>query len=118
MQTRHTIEIIKAKFEMIRILLREEFAATDLECGAYRRALIAATENTYVHLNDSMCDNLVMCRHCAQKRELLMQYLHLLDDLDNGSSMTSEMRGKLEAFPKLVNETIERINHVLSQLTA
>ncbi len=113
METKNMIEIIKAKFEMLRILLNEELQLEDLQHNKYLRALIEATENTYIHLNDSICESLHMCRECAQKRELLMGYLNLLDNIENGAEITPEMATQITQYPQAVRSIIDRINTVL-----
>ena len=113
MDTKNMIETIKAKFEMIRIVLNDTLHIDDLTHPKYLRALIDATESTYVHLNDSLCESLTMCHECAQKRDILMQYISLLDDIDNGTEITPAMAKKLSAYPEVVNSVIERIDEVL-----
>ncbi len=107
------IETIKAKFEIIHIILSDTLHIDDLKHPKYLRALIDATESTYVYLNDSLCESLTMCRECAQKRDILMQYITLLDDIDNGTEVTPVMAQKLSAYPEVVNSVIERIDEVL-----
>lgn len=116
MQTRTQIEIIKAKFEMISIVLDDSLSAEELSCPKYLRTLVKATEDTYVNLNDSICESLVMCKECAQKRELLMEYLNLLDDIDNGTPITSDMQEKLVSYPKAIRDIIDRIDTVLTEI--
>jgi|GEM_PF-3155496 len=113
MQTKAMIEIIKAKFEMIRIVLNDELHIEDLKHAKYLRTLIEATENTYVHLNDTICESLHMCRECAQKRELLMRYINLFDDIENGAAITPEMEREIRAYPQAIRGVIDRINTVL-----
>ena len=115
MDTKAMIEIIKAKFEMIRIVLNDELHLEDLKHSKYLRTLIEATENTYIQLNDSICESLHMCRECAQKRELLMQYINLLDDIENGAEVTPEKEQKLTEYPHAVRGIIERIDRVLRE---
>ncbi len=109
------IKMIKAKFETISIVAGEHLELQDLSSPKYLKALIDATESTYVQLNDSLCESLTMCYECAQKRDLLNSYLHLFDDLELGKIVEdAEMR--VNAFPKAVKEIIERINSVLDEL--
>ncbi len=116
MDTINMIETIKAKFEMISIILNQELHLNDIKHSKYLRALIDATESTYVHLNDSLCESLTMCKECAQKRDLLMQYITLLDDIDNGAPVTPVIQQKLAAYPEVVNSVIDRIDQVLLSL--
>lgn len=106
------IEIIKAKFETIKIILGESLTLEDLSSPKYLRALIDATESTYVHLNDSMCANLMMCQECAEKRDFLNQYLHLFDDIELGT-VVENAEEKLAHFPESVKQVIDKINIVL-----
>ncbi len=113
MEKKKMIEMIKTKFEMIGIVLNQSLHVDDIAHSKYLRALIDATENTYVHLNDSLCESLTMCQECAQKRDILMQYLTLLDDIENGTQVTPQMSEQLTAYPEVVNSIIQRIDKVL-----
>jgi len=57
-----------------------------------------------------------MCRECAQKRDILMQYLTMFDDIEHGAQVTPEMAQKLSSYPEVVNSVIERIDEVLLSL--
>ena len=106
------INIIKAKFETIKIIAGDTLTLEDLSSPKYIRALIDATESTYVHLNDSICDSLAMCQECAQKRELLNEYLHLFDDIELGK-VIDDAEEKIARFPESLKQVIDRINTVL-----
>lgn len=109
------IKIIKTKFEMIDIIAGEQLGLEDLASPQYLRALIDATESTYVHLNDAICASLEMCRECAKKRELLSEYLHIFDDIELGREL-HDVEEKVTKFPGAIKEIIERINVVLLEL--
>jgi len=109
------IKMIKAKFETIKIVTGDALTKEDLSNPKYLRALIDATESTYVHLNDSICDDLVMCQECAHKRDLLNEYLHLFDDLELGKT-AHDIEEKIAHFPEAIKQIIDRINTVLSDL--
>ena len=106
------IKMIKAKFETIKIMTGDELTTEDLSSPKYLSALIDATESTYVHLNDSICASLVMCQECAQKRELLSEYLHLFDDIELGR-VIHDVEEKVARFPESIKQIIDRINTVL-----
>jgi len=109
------IKMIKAKFETIKIVAGETLSREDLSSPKYLRALIDATESTYVHLNDSICESLAMCQECAQKRDLLNEYLHLFDDIELGKSMHN-IEDKIAHFPEAIKQVIDRINTVLNDM--
>ncbi len=106
------IKMIKAQFETIKIIVGESLTLEDLSNPKFLKALIDATENTYVHLNDTMCGDLIMCQECAQKRDLLNEYLHLFDDLELGK-MAENIEEKVKLFPESIKQIIDRINTVL-----
>jgi len=106
------IKMIKAKFETIRIITGEVLTLEDLSSPKYLKALIDATESTYVHLNDTMCEDLVMCQECAQKRDILNEYLHIFDDLELGKQV-HDTEEKIAHFPESLKQIIDRINTVL-----
>ncbi|MGC9351029.1 MAG: hypothetical protein ACP5D3_03495 [Sulfurovum sp.] len=107
------ILVIKAKFEMIKIVLGGRLTADDLSHRKYLKVLIDAAENTYLHLNDSICESLVMCKECAHKRDILNRYINLLDNIELGETIDNEMEEELSKFPEAINEIIDRINTVL-----
>ena len=106
------IKMIKAKFETIKIITGDDLSTEDLSSSKYLKALIDATENTYVHLNDSMCASLQMCQECALKRDILNEYLHLFDDIEIGKTIDG-MEEKVAQFPEAIKQIIDRINTVL-----
>ena len=109
------IKMIKAKFETIRIIVGDALTLEDLSSPKYLKALIDATESTYVHLNDSICEDLHMCQECAQKRDLLNTYLHLFDNLELGQ-VIHDAEAQIAAFPEAIKQVIDRINTVLYDL--
>ena len=109
------IKMIKAKFETIKIVAGDALSIEDLSSPKYLKALIDATENTYIHLNDSICEDLHMCQECAQKRDLLNSYLHLFDDLELGKTV-HDAEERIAAFPEAIKQVIDRINTVLVDL--
>ena len=105
--------VIKAKFEMVKIVLAGKLTPEDLSHKKYLKVLIDATENTYLQLNDSICESLVMCKECAKKRDILTQYLNLLEDIELGKTIDARMEEELAKFPEAINEIIDRINTIL-----
>ncbi len=114
MDTKNMIETIKAKFEMIQVAVGKDLNIDDLSQSRYLRAVIDATEHAYVHLNDSICESLYMCKECAQKRDLLMHYLTMLDDIDEGMILKPETIQELARYPEEISNVIERIDNVLA----
>ena len=113
MDTKSMIETIKAKFEMIQVTLGKELNPDDILHSKYLRAVIDATEHAYVHLNDTLCESLYMCKECAQKRDMLMHYLTILDDIDEKQKIPGEAAQELARYPEEISRVIERINNVL-----
>lgn len=111
------VPVIKAKFEMIKVVLGGKLSRDDLSHPKYYRVLIDALEDTYLQLNDDICESLVMCKECAHKRDILLHYIKLLDSFDPDSDVSPENEAELEKFPDIVNEIIERITMVLSKST-
>lgn len=107
---------IKAKFEMIKVVLGGSLTKEDLSHKKYLKVLIDAAENTYLQLNDSICDSLVMCKECANKRDLLQKYIQLLDDIELGQEIDAKMEEELAKFPEAINEIIDRIDTVLNDM--
>ena len=106
------IKMIKAKFETIKIIVGETLTLKDLSSPKYLKALIDATESTYVHLNDSICESLAMCQECAHKRDILNEYLHIFDDIELGKSVHG-IEEKIAHFPETLKQVIDKINIVL-----
>ena len=113
MDTKSMIETIKAKFEMIQVTLGKELHPEDILHSKYLRAIIDATEHAYVHLNDSICESLHMCQECAKKRDMLMRYLTMLDEIDEKREIPEETAQELARYPEEISRVIERIDSVL-----
>jgi len=112
------INIIKAKFEMIKTILGDTLTLEDLSHPKYLKILIDASENTYLQLNDGMCDNLSMCKECASKRDTLNNYIQLLDDIELGNYVNEDIEQKLSQYPKIIQDVIDRIDTVLLEMQA
>ena len=56
------VPVIKAKFEMIKVVLGGKLSIEDLMYPKYLKILVDALENTYLQLNDEICESLVMCK--------------------------------------------------------
>lgn len=110
------ILVIKAKFEMIKVVLSGSLSVEDLSHPKYLKVLIDASENTYLQLTEGICQSLVMCKECANKRDVLHSYINLLDDIELGKTITAEMEEKLAQYPEVINEIIDRINTVLNDM--
>ena len=109
------IKVIKAKFETIKIIVGDTLTRDDLSHEKYLHVLIDAIENAYLNLNDAICDDLLMCQQCAQKRDVLNEYLHLFDDIEIGK-IPKDREEKISKFPEIIQQIIDRINTVLVDL--
>ncbi len=110
------IDLIKAKFEMIKTILSGSLSLEDLSQPKYLKILIDASENTYLALNDGMCESLNMCKECAQKRDILHNYIQLLDSIELGNQLTHSLENELLKFPKIIDDIIDKIDLVLAKL--
>ena len=108
------IIVIKSKFEMIKTILGGSLSLEDLSQPKYLKILIDALENTYLSLNDGMCENLNMCKECAQKRDILHNYIQLFDSIELKEQSTHTME-ELSSFPKIIDEIIYKIDVILSR---
>ena len=110
------INVIKAKFEIIKTILGDSLTLEDLSQPKYLKVLIDASENTYLHLNDSMCESLNMCKECAQKRDILNQYIQLFDSVELGNKLGNTIEEEIAKFPKIIEEIIHKIDLVLAKI--
>jgi hypothetical protein len=110
------INAIKAKFEIIDTILGESLTLDDLSQPKYLKVLIDASENTYLQLNDSMCESLNMCKECALKRDILHNYIQLFDSVELGNQLGNTIEEELAKFPQIIEEIIQKIDAVLAKL--
>jgi len=110
------INVIKAKFEIIKTILGDSLTLEDLSQPKYLKVLIDASENTYLHLNDSMCESLNMCKECAHKRDILNQYIQLFDSVELGHNLGNTIEEEIAKFPQIIEEIIHKIDAVLAKL--
>ena len=101
---------------MIQTVLDGTLTVEDISHQKYLKILINVSENTYVELNDSMCDSLDMCQECAEKRDLLNHYLQLFDDIELGHEITDSIKKELEEYPKIIDDIINKINIVIQNM--
>ena len=110
------INIIKAKFEIIKTILGDSLTIEDLSQPKYLKVLIDASENTYLQLNDGMCASLNMCKECAQKRDMLNNYIQLFDSIELGKQLGDSIEAEIERFPHIIEDIISKIDAVLAKL--
>ena len=110
------INVIKAKFEIIKTILGDSLTLEDLSQPKYLKVLIDASENTYLQLNDGMCASLNMCKECAEKRDMLHNYIQLFDSVELGNQLGNTIDEELAKFPKIIEEIIHKIDVVLAEL--
>ena len=113
---KNDINIIKAKFEIIRTILGDSLSLADLSQPKYLKVLIDASENTYLQLNDGMCESLNMCKECAQKRDILKTYIQLFDSVELGEKLNDSAKEAIAKFPHIIEEIISKIDAVLAKL--
>ncbi len=105
------IKVIKGKFETIKILVGDRLSPEDLVYKKYLKVLIDTIENVYLHLNDVISEDLHICQQCAEKRNMLYEYLHLFDNIEIG--MTPEdSEEKIAEFPAVIQQVIDCINTI------
>ena len=110
------INVIKAKFEIIKTILGDSLSLEDLSQPKYLKILIDASENTYLQLNDGMCASLNMCKECAHKRDMLHNYIQLFDSIELGNKLGNTLEEEIAKFPKIIEEIIHKIDVVLAKL--
>jgi len=110
------INIIKAKFEIIKTILGDSLTLEDLSQPKYLKVLIDASENTYLELNDGMCESLNMCKECADKRDMLHNYIQLFDSIELGNHLGNAIEKEIAKFPNIIEEIISKIDAVLAKL--
>jgi len=108
------INVIKAKFEIIKTILGDSLTVEDLSQPKYLKVLIDASENTYLQLNDGMCESLNMCKECAHKRDILHNYIQLFDSIELGKQLRNTIEEEIAKFPQIIEEIINKIDTVLS----
>ena len=110
-----TIESIKKQFAAL--AAKVDPASTDqLADRDYTAQLADCVAKTYVMLNNGMCEELTMCKSCAQQRDYLRGVMEMFEEVGESGEVTDEVRRQYFRFVEQLREIETNIERVLSQL--
>lgn len=101
---------VQTKFQEINALLHST-AAQDQN---YFSNLSEATQQAYVLMNEGMCESTTVCHECAKHRDLLQNVIPVLEDLQEGKSLSDAYAKSLDNYRIMTNDVLTRISTILS----
>ncbi len=113
---KETIKKIERQFLDIREIMGDELDVSALEDSRYLDRLSNCIDETYIVLNQGMCEELEMCHTCAKHRDILGTVMETLNDLDSGANITDDVILELKDFVNTLDDILVRIKEVLHNL--
>ncbi len=110
-----TIESIQRQFEALRAKL-DPASTEPLRNKAYAQQLGDCVAKTYILLNNGMCEELTMCRTCAQQRDYLRNMMELFETVGETGEVTPEVETNYFNFVERLGEINANIELVLAEL--
>ncbi|GEM_PF-2790200 len=110
-----TVESIRKQFEAL--AAKVDPASTEmLRDRDYATQLGDCVAKTYVMLNNGMCEELTMCRTCAQQRDYLRDVMVMFEEVGRSGVVTPRIEQRYFHFVEQLEEIRGNIAQVLAQL--
>lgn len=106
----HIIREAQTKFQEIERLLH----TAGTKDRDYFTQLSETTQNAYVMMNEGMCENVTVCRECAENRDYLYSVIAIVDDLASGAPLSDTYQAHLDTYAEKIDEILVKIAHILA----
>ncbi len=110
------VEAVQTEFFEIEKMLDEALKVSGALDQQFCERFDELISSAYVTMNDSMCDEVEMCRNCSQNRDNLRSMIEFLESHECGNDNDEALKAKLLHFKDEVSEVLGRINEVLMVL--
>lgn len=111
----NSIKMMQGKFKEIQMLIGNDFTVTHLQEPSFVQALVEVVEETYILLNEEMCNQLEVCHQCASHRDVMQAMVVTLNDILDGVSVNEKMAIQFAAFPQLIDDVITRTQELYEE---
>lgn len=111
-----TIRDVEQRIAIIKALIHNDFEPTHLEDAEFVKVLTNSVEDTYMLMNEGMCEELTACQRCTKSRDNMRNIMDLLEDIEAGDPVTPEMADRFRHFSVELDEMTERLSEVLAEL--
>ena len=110
------VESIRAKYIDVQRVIGNDFSINHLEDSAFVSKLNESIENAYIEINEGMCEEIKVCKTCAENRDNLREVMVMLEDIEEGATITDSVGDHFMAFSLELNQVLERIDGVLAEI--
>lgn len=112
-----TVQNIETKFREIKQIIGDDFSVSHLHDNAFVSRLREAVEETYLLLNEGMCEEISVCKECAQNRDYLQKMMVDLEAIESGETITEAVEDRFMGFSLMLDDLLSRVSGVVSELS-
>jgi hypothetical protein len=112
-----TVQNIEKKFREVKQIIGNDFSASHLHNSGFVSRLREAVEETYVLLNEGICEEVSVCKECANNRDHLQTIMVELENIENGDKITAAMEDRFMSFSLMLDDLLSRIKSVIGELS-
>jgi hypothetical protein len=112
-----TVQNIEKKFLGIKQIIGADFSASHLRDSGFVSGLKEAVEETYLLLNEGMCEEISVCKECAKNRDYLQTMITELENIENGDKITAAVEDRFISFSLMLDDLLSRVDSVVSNLS-
>ncbi len=110
-----TIEAIKKQFDALAAKVDPD-SAEMLGDKDYAAQLGDCVAKTYIMLNNGMCEELTMCKTCAQQRDYLRDVMEMFEEVGRTGEVSETVRSEYRRFIDQLAQIRTNIEHVLAEI--
>jgi len=110
-----TVEAVRRQFDALAAKV-DPLSAGMLEDSDYVTQLGDCIARTYVMLNNGMCEELTMCRTCAEQRDYLRDVMVFFDEVGRTGQVTPDVERRYFRFIEQLSVIRRNIRKVLVEL--
>jgi hypothetical protein len=112
-----TVQKIETKFRGIKEIIGADFSASHLHDSDFVARLKEAVEETYLLLNEGMCEQVAVCKECARNRDYLQTMIVELENLESGVAVTAAVEDRFMGFSLALDDLLSRVGSIVSELS-
>ncbi len=113
---RNKIVEVQDSFLEIKTMLATDDLNTKLLEDKFLEKLTDNVEETFVKMNEGICESAQMCYSCANQRDYLRDVVDLLEDIEDADEINDTLNADIVTFKSNIDETLGRIGDVLATI--
>ena len=107
---------VQDRFIEIKTMLATDDLNTKLLDDKFLEKLTDNVEETFVKMNEGICESAQMCYSCANQRDYLRDVVDLLEEIEDVNEIDENLNRDIVTFKSNIDETLGRIDDVLATI--